>query len=732
MSLKQEAFNQGLNEEEYNKILSILEREPNSVELSIFAVMWSEHCSYKSSRVHLKKLPTKSDRVVQGPGENAGVIDIDDGDYLAFKIESHNHPSYIEPFQGAATGVGGILRDIFAMGARPVAVLDSLHFGELSHPKTPMLMKGVVGGISHYGNCMGIPNLGGETRFAKCYNGNILVNAMAMGLVSEETIQKGIAQGAGRVVIYLGAPTGSDGVHGATMASEEFNEDSEAKLPTVQVGDPFYQKILMEACMEMVEQKLLFGIQDMGAAGITCSTFEMSAKGNSGMDIDLDKIPRRQANMTPFELFLSESQERMLLVVDPEKVEQVLAIAKKWNIDCAEVGVVKDEPHVTAYFKGEKVVDLPVMPITEEAPLYHRPYTQPELGQGTLTQEQVFKLLGENIEAALSKVLSCNTAGLKNNIFDQYDSTVRSDTVMGPGYEAGVLRIKGKDKKIAVTVDSKAALCQSNPKLGIMHTVAESVLNLACVGAKAIGITNCLNFGNPEEEKIMGQFVQTIEGLSEAAQFFETPVTGGNVSFYNQTQEVNIYPTPSIGMIGLIEHQEVSVTNCFSHEGDVIYLLDHDDELHTYYNSMLTEDVLQQPNLECPPINLEAVKNLQQALIDLNSQNLLHTAKDLSDGGLWLALVEACVHKFNPIGAHIEINSESEAHLLQALLLEKPGRALVAFKPEHQVKVDACLVKNKIQFSQLGITGGNVIELNQGQYRQTIAEVKQQMSRHWL
>ncbi|HMQ10565.1 MAG TPA: phosphoribosylformylglycinamidine synthase subunit PurL [Oligoflexia bacterium] len=732
MSLKQEAFNQGLNEEEYNKILSILDREPNSVELSIFAVMWSEHCSYKSSRVHLKKLPTKSERVVQGPGENAGVIDIDDGDYLAFKIESHNHPSYIEPFQGAATGVGGILRDIFAMGARPVAVLDSLHFGELSHPKTPMLMKGVVGGISHYGNCMGIPNLGGETRFAKCYNGNILVNAMAMGLVSKETIQKGIAQGAGRVVIYLGAPTGCDGVHGATMASEEFNEDSEAKLPTVQVGDPFYQKILMEACMEMVEQKLLFGIQDMGAAGITCSTFEMSAKGNSGMDIDLDKIPCRQNNMTPFELFLSESQERMLLVVDPDKVEKVLAIAKKWNIDCAKVGVVKDQPHVTAYFKGEKVVDLPVMPITEEAPLYQRPYIQPDLGKGTLSKDQVFKQLGENVQNALKQVLESNSAGLKNNIFDQYDSTVRSDTVMGPGHEAGVLRIKGKEKKIAVTVDSKAALCHSNPKLGIMHTVAESVLNLACVGAKAIGITNCLNFGNPEEEKIMGQFVQTIDGLSEAADFFATPVTGGNVSFYNQTKEVNIYPTPTIGMIGLVEHNNTPASNYFTHEGDIIYLLDHNDQSDVFYNSMLTEDVLQESNLECPSINLEAVKKLQNALIDLNHQDLLHTAKDLSDGGLWLALVEASIHKYKPIAANIKLENNTDAGLLHTLLHEKSGRAIIAFKPEHQKNVDQCLTKHGIEFSNLGKTGGNILYINKDVYAQDVANIKQQMSRHWL
>lgn len=525
----------GLTQEEYQQIVKALGHEPNRVELGIFSVMWSEHCCYKSSKIYLRGLPTSGPNVLQGPGENAGIIDIGGGYAIAFKIESHNHPSFIEPYQGAATGVGGILRDIFTMGARPIALLDSLHFGSPNHPRTDYLLRGVVAGIGGYGNAVGVPTVGGETHFDECYNGNILVNAFALGVVRKDRIFKGIAKGVGNPVILVGSKTGCDGIHGATMASDTFSAESESKRPTVQVGDPFTEKKLMEACLEAFElEGAVVGIQDMGAAGFTCSSFEMSSKGGVGMELWLDKIPVREEGMAPYEIMLSESQERMLMVADKDRVEELRKIFTKWELEFAIVGSVVEEQRVRGLFHQETVFDLPVAPVTDEAPVYERPVTA----------------LGAKLPPGARHPVSSAT---KQWIWRQYDHTVGTNTVVGPGTGAAVIRVKENGCLLALTVDSNASACAADPYEGTKAVVARSVEKLSAVGAKPLGVTNCLNFGNPENPEVMWQFKEVCRGLSDACRERNIPVVSGNVSLYNETEGRNIKPTPVIAMVGKVE-----------------------------------------------------------------------------------------------------------------------------------------------------------------------------------
>ena len=584
--------------EEYQRIVAALGREPGLTELGIYSVMWSEHCSYKSSRVHLKRLPTRSDRVVQGPGENAGIIDVGDGWACAFKIESHNHPSFIEPFQGAATGVGGILRDIFTMGARPLAVMDSLRFGPICEEelgedpsasavvhKNHSLLEGVVSGIAGYGNCFGVPNLGGETRFAACYSGNPLVNAFALGLVRRNEIFYAKASGIGNPVIYVGAKTGRDGIHGATMASEEFKEGAEQKRPNVQVGDPFMEKLLLEACIEAMRTGAVVGIQDMGAAGLTCSTCEMGARGGVGLEVELDHVPQRETGMSAYEIMLSESQERMLLVADKDREDEVIRVFEKWGLDAVIVGEVIAEPRLRILHHGQLVADIPNQSLTDDAPLYHRPVGEwkapvplsppPEVLDELTFFEETLRApaAATNYADELRDLLASSNICSKSWIHEQYDSMVQTNTVQGPGGEAGLMRIKGTDRGLAMALDGNERWCYLNPKLGASHAVAEAARKVACTGATPVAATNCLNFGNPEKPEIMAQLSLAIDGISAACVALGTPITGGNVSLYNETRGQGIYPTPVIGIVGILDQISNAVGSDFRRAGDAVLLI---------------------------------------------------------------------------------------------------------------------------------------------------------------
>ena len=581
--------------EEYDRILAALGRTPSLTELGIYSVMWSEHCSYKSSRVHLKRLPTKSERVVQGPGENAGIIDVGDGWACAFKIESHNHPSYIEPFQGAATGVGGILRDIFTMGARPLAVMDSLRFGPISASdatdqdqkvserelhRNHSIVEGVVSGIAGYGNCFGVPNLGGETKFEPCYSGNPLVNAFALGLVRKDEIFYAKASGTGNPVIYVGAKTGRDGIHGATMASEEFKEGSEQKRPNVQVGDPFMEKLLLEACLEAMQTGAIVGIQDMGAAGLTCSTCEMGARGGVGLDVELDLVPQRETGMSAYEIMLSESQERMLLVAEKGREDEVLRVFAKWGLDAVIVGTVQPEPRLRIRHHGVLVADIPNQSLTDDAPLYHRPIGTWKAPVPLDPPAEALAELAKDRDylADLKKLLASSNVCSKRWIHEQYDSMVQTNTVQGPGGEAGVMRIKGTgtpghERGLAMALDGNGRWAYLDPKLGAMHAVAEAARKVACTGATPVAATNCLNFGNPEKPEIMAQLSAAIDGIAEACTALGTPITGGNVSLYNETRGEGIYPTPVLGIVGILEDVTKAVPASFQREKDAIVLL---------------------------------------------------------------------------------------------------------------------------------------------------------------
>ncbi|MBS0182166.1 MAG: phosphoribosylformylglycinamidine synthase subunit PurL [Nitrospira sp.] len=671
-----------LTGEEYQKIVDILGREPNLTELGMFSVMWSEHCSYKSSRVHLKKLPTTGPRVVQGPGENAGAVDIGDGLCVVFKMESHNHPSFIEPYQGAATGVGGILRDIFTMGARPIALLDSLRFGELHSPKNRHLMKGVVSGISGYGNCMGVPTVGGEIVFNDIYSLNPLVNVFCLGLAHQDKIFRGMAAGVGNPVIYFGSKTGRDGIHGATMASDSFDDQSEQKRPTIQVGDPFTEKLLLEACLELMERDLLVGIQDMGAAGLTSSSCEMASRAGNGIELDLTVVPRRESGMTPYEIMLSESQERMLMVAKAGKEDECIEICRKWDLDVAVVGKVTADGILRVLDQGKVVAEIPAKALADDGPRYERPY-QPPAYQDMLTNLNYDAVPDvKDANAALLALLESPTIASKRWVYEQYDHTVRTNTMVRPGSDAAVVRIKGTKKAVAMTVDCNSRYCLLNPYEGARLAVAEAARNLVCSGAVPIGLTDCLNFGNPERPDIMWQFAMAIEGMKDACEHFQIPIVSGNVSFYNETNGLSIYPTPMLGMVGLIDDAERSMTQWFKQEGDDIILLGSARE--DLGGSEYLKVVHAREQGSPPYLSLNTEKALHDCVLSLIRDGLLQSAHDCSEGGVAVALAESCISgPERPLGAVVRL-IRGRLRKDSVLFGESQSRVVVSAKPVHR------------------------------------------------
>jgi phosphoribosylformylglycinamidine synthase subunit PurL len=668
-----------LTSEEYQKIIDILGRAPNLTELGMFSVMWSEHCSYKSSRVHLKKLPTTGPRVVQGPGENAGAVDIGDGLCVVFKMESHNHPSFIEPYQGAATGVGGILRDIFTMGARPIALLDSLRFGELHSSKNRHLMKGVVSGIAGYGNCMGVPTVGGEIVFNDIYALNPLVNVFCLGLAHQDKIFRGTAAGVGNPVIYFGSKTGRDGIHGATMASDSFDDQSEQKRPTVQVGDPFTEKLLLEACLELMEHDLLVGIQDMGAAGLTSSSCEMASRAGNGIELDLTVVPRREPGMTPYEIMLSESQERMLMVAKAGKEDECIAICRKWDLDVAVVGKVTADGILRVLDQGKVVAAIPAKALADDGPRYERPY-QPPAYQDMLTNLNYDALPDvKDANVALLALLESPTIASKRWVYEQYDHMVRTNTMVRPGSDAAVVRIKGTKKAVAMTVDCNSRYCLLNPYEGARLAVAEAARNLVCSGAVPIGLTDCLNFGNPERPEIMWQFVMAIEGMKDACEHFQIPIVSGNVSFYNETNGLSIYPTPMLGMVGLIDDVERSMTQWFKQEGDEIFLLGSSRE--DLGGSEYLKVVHAREQGSPPYLSLTAEKALHDCVLSLIQHGFLRSAHDCSEGGVVVALTESCISgPERTLGAVVRLN-RGRLRKDAVLFGESQSRVVVSAKP---------------------------------------------------
>jgi phosphoribosylformylglycinamidine synthase len=692
----------GLSTDEYQRILTALGREPNIVELGIFSVMWSEHCSYKSSRVHLKKLPTKAPWVIQGPGENAGVIDIGNGDAAIFKMESHNHPSYIEPYQGAATGVGGILRDVFTMGARPVANLNALRFGRPDHPKTRHLVAGVVAGIGGYGNCVGVPTVGGEVNFDAAYDGNILVNAMTVGVAKTDKIFYSAATGIGNPIVYVGSKTGRDGIHGATMASADFNEDSEEKRPTVQVGDPFTEKLLIEACLELMATDAIVAIQDMGAAGLTSSSVEMASKGGAGIRLDMNKVPCRESGMTPYEMMLSESQERMLMVLKPGREAEAETIFKKWELDFAVIGEVTGTGHMVLEFNGEVVCDIPLGPLADEAPCYERPYSIPKAPEPlTDTPASV------NIAADLLKLMGSPNLASRRWVWEQYDQSVGADTVQRPGGDAAVVRVHGSTKALAITTDCTPRYCFADPVEGAKQAVAEAFRNLSAVGAKPLAITNCLNFGNPQRPEIMGQFVGCVEGMGEASRALDFPVVSGNVSLYNETKNddgssLAILPTPAIGGVGLLEDWRASATLAFKAEGEQIILLGH-TKGHVG-QSLWLEVCHGRREGPSPPVDLAAERRAGETIRKLIAEGLVTAVHDCSDGGAAVAVAEMALA--GNIGMTMTIVAEIP-NPGAILFGEDQGRYIVTTRDPERVRVIAN--EAEIFTVPIGTTGGNAL-----------------------
>ena len=697
---EQLAIDHGLKKDEYEKICELLKRVPNITELGIFSAMWNEHCSYKSSRFHLKNLPTKGENVIQGPGENAGVIDIGDDDAIVFKIESHNHPSFIEPYQGAATGVGGIMRDVFTMGARPIANLNSIHFGSPQHKKTKNLLRGVVHGIGGYGNCMGVPTIAGQTSFDESYNGNILVNAMTLGLVKKDKIFYSKAAGLGKPVIYVGSKTGRDGIHGASMASASFDDKIEEKKPTVQVGDPFTEKLLLEACLELMAGDSIIAIQDMGAAGLTSSSIEMASKGNLGIEINLNKVPCREANMTPYEIMLSESQERMLIVLENGKEEMAQKIFDKWNLDFAVIGKTTKSKKIQLYFNEEKVADIPVNTLVENSPMYDRKWKKAKLPKKIKIKKEEFKTL--KIKNVLNKILSNPNVCSKEWIWQQYDHTVMGDTIQKPGGDAGVVRVHGTKKAIAASVDSSAVYCWAHPLSGGKQIVCESWRNLISVGAKPIAITNCLNFGSPENEENMGEFVECVQGLGEASAYLNFPVVSGNVSFYNQTKDIGIKPTPAIGGVGLIKNYENMVTMDLK-ETDNILLIIGKTEGHLD-QSLFARDILNEKNGPPPEINLFNEKNNGETILKLIDKKFIKAAHDVSLGGIITALSKMCIK--GKKGATLK-KPNYLINQFEYLFGEDQGRYIIEITKDDLGSVTKILQDNSVHFDELATVNEN-------------------------
>ncbi|HEX9492011.1 MAG TPA: phosphoribosylformylglycinamidine synthase subunit PurL [Thermoanaerobaculia bacterium] len=664
----------GLTPDEFQRITQILGRQPNYTELGIFSVMWSEHCSYKSSRVHLRKFPTTGPRVIQGPGENAGIIDIGDGWVAAFKMESHNHPSFIEPYQGAATGVGGILRDIFTMGARPIACLDSLRFGDVNAPRMRYLVDGVVRGIGGYGNCIGVPTVGGETTFHSCYNGNILVNAFALGVTTRDKIFKGTASGVGNPVIYVGSKTGRDGIHGATMASAEFDQASEEKRPTVQVGDPFTEKLLLEACLEVMDTDAVVGIQDMGAAGLTSSSFEMAGRAGTGIRLNLDKVPVRESGMTPYEIMLSESQERMLIVAKRGREQEVVRIFEKWDLNASVIGEVTNDGFARIFWHGEEVAAIPVDTISTEAPVYERPLNRPSSGpSGHLLPARGEKDL--NVTDTLLKLIASPNLCSKHWITEQYDTTVRTNTIAKPERrDAAIVRVKETGRALAITSDVNPVYCYLDPYEGGKQAVAEAARNIAVSGGRPVAITDCLNFGSPERPEIMWQFSECIRGISEACLALGTPVVSGNVSFYNETEGRAIYPTPTIGMVGILDREDAGRDLYFPDAKlDIVLLGETRDELGGSEWQQMFEPAATAPP---PHVDLDREKELIDCMLAAYADRLIRSAHDLSNGGLAIALAESSMEG---IGCHVDLAGHADDLDAIALLFgESQGRAIVS------------------------------------------------------
>lgn len=696
----------GLKPEEFEHAKKIIGRTPNYIELGIFSAMWSEHCSYKSSRIHLAKLPTKAPWVVQGPGENAGIIEVDGDICACFKVESHNHPSYIEPFQGAATGVGGIMRDVFTMGARPVASMNSLRFGKIDNEKTRSIFEGVVAGISFYGNCFGVPTVGGEVFFNDCYAGNPLVNAFSLGLVNKDKIFLAKAEGEGNPVIYVGAKTGRDGIHGATMASEEFSAESESKRPNVQIGDPFKEKLLLEACLELMKEDWVVGIQDMGAAGLTSSSFEMGAQ--SGVVLDLDKVPTREKGMTPYEIMLSESQERMLMVVRKGCEDKVKAIFDKWDLDAEVIGHVATDGYVRLRWQGEEVAALPAAPLSSEAPKYDRPYARgeymDELNKPVDVKEP------DHLKGVLLKLLAAPNIASKRWVYTQYDHMVRVGTTVLPGSDASVIRIPDSKKGIALSADCNSRICRLDPRTGGMAAVAESARNVAVSGARPRAFTNCLNFGNPEKADIMWQFVEAVEGMADAGKALDTPVVSGNVSLYNETEGKGIYPTPTIVMVGVIDDVEKAVTSTFKLEGSNIFLLgENTDEIGgSEYLSIIHGIEKGTP----PKIDLAKEKSLINLLVEAAEKSLMLSAHDTAEGGLAVALAEMC---FGEKQMGVRINLEDDMRTDHLLFAETQGRVIAEVGGLNSAAFEKLAEKHGIKCTQIGtVEGAHIVIKHQG------------------
>ena len=720
---QQLAVEHGLTQAEYAHALQVLGRHPTLTELGILSALWSEHCSYKSSKPHLKKFPTQGPRVLQGPGENAGVVDIGDGLAAVFKMESHNHPSFIEPYQGAATGVGGILRDIFTMGARPAALLNSLRFGELSDPKSRYLLQEVVAGIAGYGNCVGVPTVGGEVAVDPCYSGNCLVNAFCLGIVRRDRIFRGRAEGAGNPIVYVGARTGRDGIHGASMASESFGEEAGQKRPAVQVGDPFLEKLLLEACLELMATDAIVAIQDMGAAGLSSSSAEMASRGGVGVRIDVSRVPRRETGMTPYEVMLSESQERMLIILRPEGLETAAEIFEKWDLEFAVIGEVTVDGRFRVVDGERSVADLPIRLLVDEVPQPPRPLSPPtekkyppiearELSAEIPWRNLKGPVASGGLTDALQELLSLPDLTSKHFIYSQYDHMVRTDTLLRPGGDAAVLRVKGSPKGLALTVDGNSRYCALEPRLGGRIAVAEAARNLSCVGAEPIGLTDCLNFGNPERPEVMWEFVEVVEGMAEACRRLGVPVVSGNVSFYNETRGGNIHPTPTVGMVGLLENAAGSCPAAFQREGDLAVLLGPpggDPPDSGLGGSAYLWHVARLRRGPCPKVDLDREAALHTLCRSAVSEGVLSSCHDVSDGGLAVALAECGILADSPLGVSATFSWAGRPDEL--LFGEGQGRAVVSLRPERLPQLETLGRQAGVPLAVLGEVGGERFEI---------------------
>ncbi|MFF2853689.1 MULTISPECIES: phosphoribosylformylglycinamidine synthase subunit PurL [unclassified Peribacillus] len=691
----------GLSDDEFAMVEKILGRLPNYTETGLFSVMWSEHCSYKNSKPILRKFPITGEKVLQGPGEGAGIVDIGDDQAVVFKIESHNHPSAIEPYQGAATGVGGIIRDVFSMGARPIAMLNSLRFGELDNDRVKYLFKEVVAGIAGYGNCIGIPTVGGEIQFDPSYEGNPLVNAMCVGLIDHKDIKKGQAHGVGNTVMYVGAKTGRDGIHGATFASEELSESSEEKRPAVQVGDPFMEKLLLEACLELIQNDALVGIQDMGAAGLTSSSAEMASKAGSGIKMNLDLVPQRETGMTAYEMMLSESQERMLIVVTKGREQEIVDLFTKYDLEAVAVGEVTDDKNLTLSHQGEIVAEVPVDALAEEAPIYHKPSAEPQYFRDFQSMKAEVPAIGDYKETLVS-LLKQPTISSKEWVYDQYDYMVRTNTVVSPGSDAAVVRVRGTNKALAMTTDCNSRFIYLDPETGGKIAVAEAARNIICSGAEPLAITDCLNFGNPEKPEIFWQLEKAADGMSEACRSLSTPVIGGNVSLYNETNGEAIYPTPVVGMVGLVSDLQHITTQTFKNESDLIYVV---GEAKVEFGGSELQKMLEGKIFGCAPeLDLAIEQKRQQQILTAIQKGLVASAHDLSEGGLAVALAES-LFGASKLGAKVNISGEPVSELFS----ETQSRFLLSIKPENQAAFEA-LVEDAICIGSVTADNKLVVE----------------------